>query len=59
VSFFKLAHIGLQLKKLAIFTSNVDAKNQSLINHKYVCGALNRQFIAGAVMGWFSFTTNL
>jgi hypothetical protein len=38
-------------KKLAIFTTNVDAENQTLINHKCVCGALNRQFLVGAVMG--------
>jgi hypothetical protein len=35
---------------LAIFTTNVDAENQCLINHKTVCGALNRQFLVGAVM---------
>jgi len=40
-------------KKLAIFTSNVDADNKTLINHKCVCGALIRQFLVGAVMGWF------
>jgi hypothetical protein len=39
-------------KKLAIFTTNVDAENQTLINHKCVCGALSRQFFVGAVMGW-------
>jgi len=32
------------LAKVAIFTTNVDAKNQSLINHKTVCGAMNRHF---------------
>jgi hypothetical protein len=37
---------------LAIFTTNVDAENQILINHKCVCGVLNRQFLVGAVMGW-------
>jgi hypothetical protein len=36
-------------KKLAIFTTNVDAESQTLINHKCVCGALNRQFLVGAV----------
>jgi hypothetical protein len=41
-------------KKLAIFTTNVDAENQTLINHKIVCGALNRQFFVGAVSGWQS-----
>jgi hypothetical protein len=30
------------LAKVAIFTTNVDAENQTLINHKTVCGALNR-----------------
>jgi hypothetical protein len=40
-------------KKLAIFTTNVHAENQCLINHKTVCGALNRQFLVAAVMGWF------
>ena len=42
-------------KKLAIFTTNADAENQSLINHKCVCVALNRQFFVGAVMPSFSF----
>jgi hypothetical protein len=37
-------------KKLAIFTTNVDAENKCLINHKTVCGALNRQFLVGAVL---------
>jgi hypothetical protein len=32
------------LAKVAIFTTNVDAENQCLINHKCVCGALNRHF---------------
>ena len=40
-------------KKLAIFTTNIDAENQCLINHKTVCGALSRQFLVGAVIGWF------
>src|SRR5690554_3580053 len=31
-------------KKLAIFTTNVDAEKQTLINHKCVCVALNRHF---------------
>jgi hypothetical protein len=35
---------------LAIFTTNFVAENQCLINHKTVCGALNRQFLVGAVM---------
>jgi len=37
-------------KKLAIFTTNVEAENQTLINHKCICGALKRQFLVGAVM---------
>jgi hypothetical protein len=32
------------LAKVAIFTTNVDAENQTLINHKCVYGALNRHF---------------
>ena len=38
---------------MAIFTTNVDAENQPLINHKCVCGALNRQFLVGAVIASF------
>jgi hypothetical protein len=41
------------LAKVAIFTTNVDAENQTLINHKCVCGALNRHFCQTPVMGWF------
>jgi hypothetical protein len=29
---------------VANFTTNVDAENQTLINHKYVCGVMNRHF---------------
>jgi hypothetical protein len=29
---------------VAILTTNVDEENQTLINHKCVCGALNRHF---------------
>ena len=32
------------LAKVAIFTTNVEAENQTLINHKCICGALNRHF---------------
>jgi len=42
------------LAKVAIFTTNVDAENQTLINHKCVCGALNRHFWVGAVMSSFT-----
>jgi len=38
------------LAKVAIFSTNVDAENQCLINHKCVCGALNRHFCQTAVM---------
>ena len=37
------------LTKVAIFTTNVDAENQCLNNHKCVCGVLNRQFCQIAV----------
>jgi len=33
------------------FTTNVDAENQTLSNHKCVCGALNRHFCQTRVMG--------
>jgi len=33
-----------RLAKVAIFTTNVDAENQCLINQKTVCGELNRHF---------------
>ena len=39
-----------RLAKVAIFTTNVDAENQCLINHKCVCGALNRHFCQTPVM---------
>ena len=39
------------LAKVAIFTTNVDAENQTLINHKCVCGALNRHFCQTRVTG--------
>ena len=43
------------LAKVAIFTTNVDAENQTLINHKCVCGALNRHFCQTRVMGCLNF----
>jgi len=49
---FKLAHNVFGLGEVGDFTANIDAENQTLINHKCVCGALNRQFLVGAVMGW-------
>jgi hypothetical protein len=39
------------LAKVAIFTTNVDAENQCLFNHKCVCGALNRHFCQTRVSG--------
>ncbi len=41
------------LAKVAIFTTNDDAENQSLINHKCVCGALNRHYRKPLVSGCF------
>jgi hypothetical protein len=43
------------LAKVAIFTTNVDAENQTLINHKTVCGELNRHFCQTRVMPSFFF----
>jgi len=40
-----------RLAKVAIFTTNVDAENQTLINHKTVCGLLNRHFCQTRVIG--------
>ena len=45
-----MLHNGLQLQDLAIFTTNVDAKNKTLIYHKCVCGALKRHFCQTRVM---------
>jgi hypothetical protein len=39
------------LAKVATFTTNVDAENQTLINHKCACGALNRHFCQTRVTG--------
>ena len=39
------------LAKVAIFTTNVDAENQCLINRKCVCEALNRHFCQARVSG--------
>jgi hypothetical protein len=38
------------LAKVAIFNTNFDSENQTLINHKCVCGALNRHFIQTRVI---------
>ena len=37
------------LARVAIFTTDIDAENQCLINHKCVREALNRQFCQTAV----------
>jgi hypothetical protein len=42
------------LAKVAIFTTNVDAENQTLMNHKCVCVALNRHFCQTRPMFTFS-----
>jgi len=44
------------LAKVAIFTTNVDAENQTLINQKCVCGALNRHFCQTRVSSRFFVT---
>jgi hypothetical protein len=38
------------LAKVAIFTTNVDAENQSLINHKCVCGVPKCHFCQARVI---------
>ena len=57
-SFLLCRLLGLQvtfsgLAKVAIFKTNVDAENQTLINHKCVCVALNRHFCQTRVMRSF------
>jgi hypothetical protein len=44
------------LAKVAIFTTNVDAENQTLINHKCVCGEQNRHFCQTRVSGSLFFS---
>jgi hypothetical protein len=63
VGFPRLQVTFCGLAKVGIFTTNVDAENQTLINHKCVCGALNRHFCQTAVTGWlfilsYSFPSN-
>lgn len=41
------------LTKVAIFNTNIIAENQTLINHKAVCGALSRHFCQTLVIGSF------
>jgi hypothetical protein len=43
------------LAKVAIFTTNVDTENQSLIIHKYISGVLNRHFCQTRVIAIFHF----
>ncbi len=39
-----------QLQEVGVFDHKVDVENQTLITHKCVFGALNRQFLVGVVM---------
>jgi len=52
--FFNLPITVSGLAKVAIFTTNVDAEKQTLINHKCDCGALKRHFCQTRVSGWRS-----
>ena len=47
---FKMAYNVLQLQEVGDFDHKVDVENQTLITHKCVFGALNRQFLVGVVM---------
>jgi hypothetical protein len=38
------------LAKVAIFSTKVDAKNQTLITHKCICGEVNRHFCQARVI---------
>jgi hypothetical protein len=42
-----------------VFSTNVDAENLTLINHKCVCGALNRHFCQTRVSGSLFFSVVL
>ena len=50
-----IAHNILQIGDVAIFTTNVDAENKTLINHKCDCGALNRHFCQTRVISCLSY----
>jgi len=43
----------LGLAKVAIFTTNFDAVNQPLINHKCACRGRNRHFMPLLVLPFF------
>ena len=58
-SFHKLAHNFFRLDEGGDFRQNVDAENQTLINHKFVCGALNRNFCQTRYMGLIVFSLKL
>ena len=47
--FFNWPQAVCGYKKVAIFTTNVNAENQTLINHQCVCEALNCHFCQTAV----------
>jgi hypothetical protein len=51
LGFGKIRYNGFGLGEGGVFTTNVDAENQTLINHKCVCGALNRHFCQTRVIG--------
>jgi len=57
--FFCLSAVVWGLAKVAIFTTNVDAENQTLINHKCVCGALNRHFCQTRFSGGYCFLSGI
>ncbi len=60
VSFVVVIALGITFCRFAmggLFTTNVDAENQTLINHKCVCGALNRHFCQTRVIGCPSFVS--
>ncbi|NBU05736.1 MAG: hypothetical protein EBT39_05250 [Sphingobacteriia bacterium] len=49
----KTAYNGFGLGEGSDFSTNVDAENQTLINHKCVCGTLNRQFAKPVLVAVF------
>jgi len=55
--FLKMAYNVLALGEGGDFY-NVDAENQCMINHKTVCGALNRHFCQTLVSGSLLFSNS-
>jgi hypothetical protein len=47
---------GLGLGEGGVFTTNVDAENETFCYHKTVCEAMSRQFLVDTVISRFHFS---